>query len=230
MSKSLRVLGLSVASCMSLWAVGNDNTDVYRFDIGAGLGMSGYLGEANSSYLCQHPGLAGYVSGRYIFNERTALRAQLGLAGLSGNSADLDNVLPGMASYSFNALATSFDVRGEFNFLPYGIGETYRRLNRITPYMAAGVGVTMSSCDGKTAAAFSIPLAFGVKYKPAKRVNITAEFAMVKVFGDKLDGETLDDLYGIESSFIKNTDWYSTLTVGVSYEFGPRCVACNRLD
>ena len=61
--------------------------------------------------------------------------------------------------------------------------------------------------------------------------DIDAAFeAMTKVFGDKVDGKYLTDLYGIKSSFLKNTDWYSTLTVGISYEFGPRCATCHRID
>ena len=53
---------------------------------------------------------------------------------------------------------------------------------------------------------------------------------MNKVLGDKADGRDLTDLYLIKSSFIKNTDWYSTLLFSVSYELGERCIGCNRLD
>ena len=45
-----------------------------------------------------------------------------------------------------------------------------------------------------------------------------------------LNKEELTDLYQIKSSFLKNTDWYSTLTFSISYEFGRRCVTCHRID
>nr|WP_302064290.1 hypothetical protein [uncultured Duncaniella sp.] len=32
--------------------------ETYRFDLGAGIGMSGYLGDANESNLLSHPGFA----------------------------------------------------------------------------------------------------------------------------------------------------------------------------
>lgn len=32
--------------------------ETYRFDIGGGIGMSGYLGDANESNLLKHPGFA----------------------------------------------------------------------------------------------------------------------------------------------------------------------------
>lgn len=227
---SIRVAMPALACILSLPMAAGDDTDVYRFDIGAGAGMSGYLGDANSSNLFGHPGFSGNIQGRYIFNDRTAVRAQFTGMSLSGNTADYDNKLPSDAQYSFRSWATALDLRGEFNFLPYGIGETYRQLRRVSPFVAGGVGVTVSGCDGKTYTAFSIPMSFGVKYKPSKRVNLIGEFTMAKVFGDHLDGEQLTDLTGIKSSFIKNTDWYSTISVSVTYEFGPRCVACNRID
>ena len=50
---------------------------------------------------------------------------------------------------------------------------------------------------------------------------------MKKVFSDRLDGDNLKDPLLIKSSFAKNTDWYSTLTFTVSYEFSKRCAACH---
>ncbi len=70
----------------------------------------------------------------------------------------------------------------------------------------------------------------GVRYKASKQVNLGIEFAMNKVFGDKVDGKQLTDLYGIKSSFIKNTDWYSTLMFTIGYEFGERCKNCYYVD
>lgn len=224
----LRAAIPAVACVLSL-PVSAQTGDTYRFDAGAGAGMSGYLGDANSANLFRRPGFAGYAQGRYIFNPRTAVRAQVTGMRLSGNTSDFQNVTPSLENRSFSSWAAGVDVRGELNFFPYGMGETYLHLRRVTPYLAAGVGVTTSGCDGKSYTAMSLPLSFGVKYKPSYRVNLIAEFTMAKVFGDHLDGE-LTDLNGIRSTFIKNTDWYSTVTVGMTYEFGPRCVACNRID
>lgn len=224
----LRV-AVPVAACLLSLPVSAQGSDTYRFDIGAGAGMSGYLGDANSANLFRHPGFAGYAQSRYIFNPRTAVRAQVSGMSLSGNTSDMQNVTPSLENRSFTSWAAAVDVRGEFNFFPYGMGETFRHLRRVSPYLAAGVGVTVSGCDGKRYTAMSLPMSFGVKYKPSPRVNLIAEITMAKVFGDHLDGE-LTDLNGIRSTFIKNTDWYSTVTVGMTYDFGPRCVACNRID
>ena len=70
----------------------------------------------------------------------------------------------------------------------------------------------------------------GVKFKIKERLNFTAEFTMTKVFGDKVDGPVLNDLNTIKTAFYKDTDWYSRLTIGISYEFGQRCEACHYVD
>lgn len=207
-----------------------DYVESYKFDIGAGIGMSGYLGDANESNLLKHPGFAANAGVRYLFDSRWAAKAQLSMATISGNTADFDNVLPAGEQFDFKSTVYDFSVRGEANFFNYGIGETYKRLRRWTPFLSLGVGLTFASTSDGSSAAFSIPMGVGVKFKIKPRLNFTAEFTMTKVFGDKIDSKHLTDLYKIKSSFLKNTDWFSALTIGISYEFGPRCVTCHRLD
>lgn len=204
--------------------------DTYKFDLGAGIGVSGYLGDANESNMYKHPGFAGNISFRYLANTRWSIRGILSVMTLSGDTADWDNVLPDNQNYSFKSTVFDLGGRFEFNFFLYGIGESYKKLRRCTPYLSLGVGVTLASCDGNSFIAPNIPMAFGVKYKLSKRLNLGAEFCMTKVFGDKVDGEKLTDLYMIKSSFMKNTDWYNTLTVSLTYEFGKRCETCHYVD
>lgn len=204
--------------------------EAYKFDIGAGLGMSGYLGDLNSSSLFSHPGFAGNFSFRYLANTRLAIRGVLSIASLSGSSADMENVIPGIEEIDFKSTLYDLSARGEFNFFNYGIGETYKRLKRWTPYLALGVGVSMASGSGENSIAVSLPMAVGIKFKLRPRLNLGLEFTMTKVFGDKVDSPQLSDPYLIKSSFLKNTDWCSTLMLSISYEFGKRCVACNRQD
>ncbi len=211
-------------------AAADGDVDSYKFDIGASIGVSGYLGDANESNLLKHPGFSGRAGMRYIIDSRWALGARLGLSTISGNTADFDNALPFGSNYSFNSTVTDFTVRGECNFFGYGTGRSYMNLRRWTPFVSIGAGVAMASSAGSTNVAFALPIGIGIRYRIAPRLNLNAEFTMTKVFGDKVDGDSLTDLYLIKSSFLKNTDWYSGLTVGVSYEFGERCRTCNRID
>lgn len=199
----------------------------YRFDIGGGIGMTGYLGDANTSNLWSHPSWDIELLLRYIANTRWAFKTNFYTGGLSGNSADMLNVFPNDETYKFTTTFFEIGEMAEFNFFNYGMGESYRKLKRFTPYITAGLGMTMWSVEKHFGAALCLPLGFGFKYKPSRRLNIGVEFLMKKTFTDRLDGNNLEDPLGIKSSFLKNTDWYSTLTVTLSYEFSKRCATCN---
>lgn len=200
----------------------------YRFDVGGQVGMAGYLGDASSS-LFSESGFSGGVSFRYLPDVRWAVRGVLNVMGLSGNTANMDDYLPGGAEYSFNSTVYDLGGRVEFNFFPYGIGETYKKLKRWTPYLAVGMGVSLAKCDGASNVGLNIPMGAGVKYKIKERLNLGVEFMMTKVFSDHMDG-TLSDLYLIKSSFVKNTDWYANVSVSLTYEFGKRCATCHYVD
>lgn len=202
----------------------------YRYEIGAGLGISGYLGDVNKSNLLKHPGFAGGALFRYIIDYRWALKANLYTAGLSGNSADYDDVLPEGVTYKFNSQVYDLGAMMEFNFFNFGLGYNYKHLKRLSPYLALGIGTTLSSCNGTTAFAINIPMGVGVKFKLKERLNLGFDFTIRKVFGDKVDGFNAGDLTHINSSFLKNTDWYSTMMFTITYEFSKRCVKCHYVD
>lgn len=222
----LCVCAVSLASAQSQTVP--DGT--YKYSAGVELGMSGYLGDANESNLFKHPGFAAAATFRYLPNSRWLFGANVAMATLSGNTAEWDNVLPGGQQYSFKSTDIDVSARAEFNFFSYGMGETYKRYRRWTPYLSLGLGLNVAMSGGSTALAPSIPMGFGVRYKLKPRLNLNAVFTMTRVFGDKVDGKELTDLIGIKSSFLKNNDWVSSITVGITYEFGQRCVTCHYVD
>ena len=201
----------------------------YKFGAGLSIGMSGYAGDASST-LYRHPGFAGQGMFRYQYDARWSFGGNIAFMTLSGNTADMDGVRPGGIEYSFKSTVADLNGRVDFNFFPYGIGETYKSLRRWTPYVTAGVGVSMAFCNGNTAVGPNIPLGIGFKYKPAERFNLMLEFTVTKVFNDHIDGPDLSDLNQIESSFLKNNDWYSYIAVGFTYEFGRRCETCHYVE
>ena len=202
----------------------------YRFDFGAGIGMTGYLGDANTSNLFQNPSWDAELFLRYIFNPRIALKTNFYVGGLRGDSEQMTNVFPNGQNFKFNTTFFELGELFEFNFFEFGIGETYRKLKRISPYITAGLSATLWTVDKSVFAGFTIPFGIGVKYKVNERLNLGLEFLMKKVFSDRLDGVSLEDPYTIKSSFAKNTDWYSTVTFTISYDFSKRCAACNYKD
>ena len=102
----------------------------YRYEIGAGLGMSGYLGEANTSSLFKHPGFAGTATFRYLINTRWALRGSIGMASLSGNSADMKNVYPARENIHFQVNTIRFQCPCRIQLLQL---RHWRNLPETTP-------------------------------------------------------------------------------------------------
>ncbi len=202
----------------------------YRFDAGGGIGMTGYLGDANAANLWSHPGIDGMLLFRYLKSPRIAFKTGLYVGTLSGDTEDMDDVLPDAGHFKFSTTFFELSEMFEFNFFNYGIGEKYRKLKRWSPYITGGLGATMWLTSGYTGFAFTIPFGVGAKYKINERLNLGLEFLMKKTFSDRLDGTELSDPHAIKSGFAKNTDWYSTLSVTLSYEFSKRCATCNYKD
>lgn len=228
MSPFRKILILAVLSASATAVSAQSAIAPYKFDFGAGIGMSGYEGDANSGFPFRHPGFTADIRAGYVIDTRWALRASLSTMGLSGSTADMANILPaGTEHFDFTSQVYDLGVRGEFNFFSYGIGETYKRLRRCSPYLAVGIGVSLASSGGNTAVAPSLPMAFGVKFKLKERLNLLGEFSMTKVFSDHVDGAKMADLNGIKTDFYKNTDWFARFTVGITYEFGKRCETCH---
>ncbi|MDE5653892.1 MAG: hypothetical protein K2I48_10615, partial [Muribaculaceae bacterium] len=105
----------------------------YRFDIGGGFGMTGYLGDANTSNLYQNPSWDAELLFRYIANPRWGFKTNFYVGGLRGDSSQMTNVFPSDRTFSFSTTFYEIGEIAEFNFLNYGMGEYYRRLKRFSP-------------------------------------------------------------------------------------------------
>lgn len=225
--KNLFTIMCLLIAMMSVCPTATYAQEDYRFDAGGGIGMTGYLGDASMANLWSNPGFDGMLLFRYLRNPRIAFKTGFYVGSLSGDTANMTDVLPDAAQFKFSTTFYELCEMFEFNFLNFGIGERYRNLKRFTPYITAGLGATLWTSGGYLGAAFTIPLGIGAKFKLNRRLNLGLEFLMKKTFADKLDGENLSDPHIIKSGFAKNTDWYSTFSVTLSYEFSKRCATCN---
>jgi hypothetical protein len=119
----------------------------------------------------------------------------------------------------------------EFNFLPYSDKFAYLNTSKISPYMLAGLGVTLGMGD-KTSFGVNIPLGVGVKYKLKNRVNLGVEYTVHRLLNDNLDAPNeqsalLNDPYKVKQGLFKNKDWYNTLLFSITWEFGLRDGRCT---
>lgn len=203
----------------------------YKYEIGGMGGMSMYMGDANQLSLLKGWNPSAGVIFRNNLNFRWAVKADLLAGKISGNTKNTENVFPENAQTSFSR--TFFEAGGhiEFNFLPYSDKFAYLNTSKITPYIFTGLGVNLAS-GGETFFGLNLPLGIGVKYKIKNRLNLGLEFAVHKLFGDdfdspKKDGFNLDNPYDIKSGFFKNKDWYNTLLISITWDFGLKDSRCQ---
>ncbi|RRD00293.1 DUF6089 family protein [Prevotella sp. OH937_COT-195] len=209
---------------LTTWA---QEDEEYRMEIGAGAGVTGYLGDFNSSLAKNIQPSATAVMRRY-FNPYMGLKAQAGYGKIKGKAADAGTYYPEFdgSGYEFDNTLVNFDITYEYNFWPYGTGREYRGARPLTPFIALGLGGTFVKGKEKNNFTANLPLGVGVKYKIAPRLNLGIEWAMHFSLSDELDGAK--DPYMVKSSgAFKNTDCYHTLQVTLTYSFMPKCRTCH---
>lgn len=205
----------------------------YRMEIGAGAGLTGYLGDFNGS-LTKDLQPMGSLLARYNFNPYMGLKMNVSYGKMKGKSSDVKTYYPKFAKnpYEFNNTLIDVGLTYEYNFWPYGTGREYRGAKRLTPFVFGGFGATyvkLDKGDKKSVFSANLPIGIGVKYKLGGRTNIGLEWAMHFSLSDELDGQK--DPYDIKSSGIfKNTDCYSSLQVTFTYSFMAKCRTCHNDD
>ena len=203
----------------------------YKYEIGGMMGLSMYLGDANQSALLKGFNPAGGLVFRRNFNFRWALKTDLMVGKITGNTKNTENVFPDHGETSFSRSFFELGGQIEFNFLPYSDKFAYLNTSRIAPYLLTGLGITAVS--GKNFfGSLNFPLGLGVKYKIKNRVNLGLEYTVHKLFSDSFDapdkqGFNLDNPYKIQSGLFKNKDWYNTLMFSVTWDFGPNDRKCT---
>lgn len=247
-------------SCSTLQA----QEDVeYNWEIGGGVGLMTYTGDFNDklfSTKAMTP-MASVIL-RRTFNPYSHVNMSLSYGGIKVKSMNVDTFNPdyntgaysenNRANYEINNSVIDLSIIYEYNFWPYGTGKEYRGAQRITPFMAIGLGFTYGilkngSYDASEVGydtpapygqpqykpgnpiALNLPVGLGVKYKVGSRSNLSLSWLCHITTTDKLDG--VKDSYRIASnSIFKNTDCYSTLQVAFTYSFGPKCSHCMNSD
>lgn len=211
----------------------------YQMEMGGGLGMAYYFGDAGSAPFA-HPNMMGSYLVRRVFNPRMVLKGNLAFGRFGGNSkghfipvdANSGTAEGGeLTQVKFNRNVVDLGAQFEFNFLGYGTGAGYKGNKRITPYAVAGVGFTLAPGGAGTKFGLNLPIGAGVKYKLKPRVNVGAEWTYRFTTIDALDiakgYKQLDSPYGIKSAGFKNKDGYSFLMVYLTYDMCPKYRKCN---
>jgi len=204
----------------------------YKYEIGGMLGLSMYMGDANQTALLKGFNPAGGLVFRRNFNFRWALKTDLLMGRITGDTKNTENVFPNHSQASFSRSFFELGGQIEFNFLPYSDKFAYLNTSRIAPYLLTGLGITAAPGKTGTFGSVHFPLGAGVKYKIRNRINLGLEYAVHKLFSDSFDapdteGFNLNNPYRIQSGIFKNKDWYNSLLFSVTWDFGPNNRKCT---
>lgn len=225
-SKHILLIGIMIYNCAVAMA------QEYRYELGGMAGTSLYLGDANETAYFKGMNPAGGVVFRNNLNFRWATQTHLLAGKISGDTKNGKNVFPNNSQIAFDR--TFFELGGqmEFNFLPYSDKFAYLNTSKISPYLLAGLGLTLATGKNQTFFGINFPLGVGVKYKLANKLNIGVEYAVHRLINDGLDapdsrGWNLNNPYGVSQGLLKNKDWYNTLLFSITWEFGLRDGRCT---
>ncbi len=204
----------------------------YKYEIGGMAGASMYMGDANQNNIFQglHPSFGAVF--RKNLNFRWAIKGDLLMGKVGGDTKNTNNVFPNNAQTSFSRNFFELGGQMEFNFLPYSDKFAYLNTSKLTPYILVGLGFTLAPGDNQSFFGIHLPLGVGLKYKIKNRLNLGVEYGVRKLFKDNFDapnsdGFNLDNPYNIRSGWDKNNDWYNLLTFSVTWDFGLRDCNCK---
>lgn len=185
----------------------------YYLEVGLLGGSSFYLGDINKQVFANMLPTAGGFA-KYKFNHHWELKFQA----TSGEA--------GIGILDDGSFRKTFFVDGalisEFNFFNYAAGPYEPFSSKVSPYIFAGIGVSVFN----SSVAGILPFGIGVKYRMTNRLNIGAYWSMNKVIGsDNFDN--IDNPLGLNRSIWNNTDWYSTTAIYVSIDLWEKCAPCR---
>jgi opacity protein-like surface antigen len=213
-----------------------------RLELGGFIGTSYYLGDLNPGGHFANPHLAIGAIGRYVVNDRWALKGAYTFGTISGGFPKEGLTYPTTSndSYAFERKLNDLALMAEFNFLSYD--HAFLSKTVFTPYITVGLATTMysrfdidsPSSDGTTVFVLSLPFGAGMKYKLTNWVRVGVEWTLRKTFVDDLDYtggiSPVDpsDPYGFgQMQMSHNNDWYSFAGVTLTFNLVRRKTSCN---
>jgi hypothetical protein len=176
------------------------------WELGAWAGLSHYFGDLNTSFDLSRPGIAGGLSGRYIFNPRISVGFNANYGRISADDARSKNEFERARNLNFRSNLFEISSQLEFNFLKYVHGD---RDYPFSPYLFGGISAfgfnPVTELDG-------------VRYS-LRDYGTEGQF-----FGDEYSLFQLGLVYGMGVKFDINTDW------SINIELSARRLFTDYLD
>ena len=213
----------------SIFSYSNAQTRGLSKDVGFFFGGAYYMGELNSSKQFYNLNPTYGLMIRKNYNMSYSLSYHIYYGSLSAKDADSKYLYQKMRNYSFRTKIYDCSVLGEFNFLPFKIGEETKPFSPFT-----FVGLSFYNTQSPR---FAIPFGVGIKANIAKRFALEIEWSFKKTQNDVLDNTSGKDLpkkpvlfkgFGNkQTGYFNNNDWYSFFGFYLVYKFSEESHKCR---
>lgn len=193
------------------------------YELGAFTGLNLYKGEISNLPNPINLGINGQLTARYNVDNQSTVRFNLAQSTYSAKDKNSTNNLSKIRNSNISGSIGEASFIYEYNFYQYRNDKVHIRT---TPYVLAGLGlIGYTSSGGKEKSNEGlinpvIPFGIGTKTVLTKTLNLNIEFATRKTFTDFLDN-THNEVNNVQNGYKKTFDWYSFLSVGITYTFYP---------
>ena len=198
-------------------------------EVGLAVGTSQYMGDLNRSNLLYQPSVSGGINFIYNLNTRMGIKTQISYLSLKGNG--VLKYIPDNNSaniFNFKSNFIHYQLSYFINFSDYNFK---LKKENFTPYFQTGLGMSraLSSTDNAESHV-NIIFGPGVKLLIKNRLTLGMEYTFVRAFKDGVDGEkivnfgdwinnTFDANNKEMKSTLNNVDWYSYLSIVITFKF-----------
>lgn len=226
---------LAVGGLFSGGALQAQNSRPYRVEIGIQAGCGYYVGDA-TTHIFNNVREAYGAHMRYKFDYRWALqvkglhhviRGPIMVLERDGVVDDKGYDAQWVKVGDWQNKMINLDVMAEFNFFRFGVEEYDRRVKPITPYIFAGIGMSLHGMNYRKVGAY-FPFGFGLKWKFAHRWGLNLAWQHNLYFADNIEGaDDWANKWDLNGSNILNFDLTGQLTLGIVFEFAREKKVCR---
>lgn len=216
----LIVLICLIATGLAQGAVKTDNRP-YLCEIGVQAGCGYYVGDA-TTHIFQNVREAYGAHFRYKFDQRWAIQVK-GLAHTIKGPYPPE--VPTDAKWTVPMV--NVDVMGEFNFLRLGLKQYDKRVKTYSPYIFAGIGVSLFGQKFQSVACY-IPVGIGFKWKFAPHWGLNIAWQHNIYMSDEIECMAgLGNTWNMNGSNWLNCDVTGQLTLGIVFDFARHKKVCR---
>lgn len=217
---------LIIALLLTTLLSGRASAQEYRYELGASVGTTYYLGTLGMRGLNAPQRLSLALDLQRPLSLHWSWWGEMRLVQLSGNSSGwLGERMPDLPE-RFSRSLFALTAGGEYSFFAYSDKERYLGTRSWSPYVRGSLGV-VTGFPGEARSwliAPEVSVGVGAKVRLTPRLALSAGWEMHRIFSSRVeDVPRLESPLGLgESTTLKQHDSYGVWRIGFSWGLSPR--------